>query len=98
MAMKANYIALSKSDRKPVAGARLTAPANPDERMEVSVRLRRKTKTRPASERHISYQALGETYGSDASDLAKVTTSPVVTVSSLWKQMPQKELSSCQDP
>jgi kumamolisin len=73
MAMKANYIPLSKSDRKPVAGARLTAPANPDERMEVSVRLRRKTKTRPASDRHISYQALGETYGSDAGDLAKVT-------------------------
>lgn len=73
MAMKANYIPLSKSERKPVAGARLVGPANPSERMEVSVRLRRKAKRRPASERHISYQELGEMYGSDADDLAKVT-------------------------
>jgi hypothetical protein len=37
MAMKANYIALPKSEREPVAGARLMSLANPDERMEVSV-------------------------------------------------------------
>jgi len=73
MAMKANYIPLPKSQREPVAGARLVAPANPDERMEVSVRLRRKAKRRPASERHISYQQLGESYGSDADDVAQVT-------------------------
>jgi kumamolisin len=73
MAMKANYIALSKSDRKPVAGARMTAPANPDELMEVSVRLRRKTTRRATSDRHISYQDLGEMYGSNADDITKVT-------------------------
>src|ERR1700679_1348888 len=73
MALKANYIPLPKSEREPVAGARLVAPANPDERMEVSVRLRRKAKRRPASERHISYQQLDESYGSDAADVAQVT-------------------------
>jgi kumamolisin len=73
MAMKANYIALPKSEREPVAGARLMSLANPDERMEVSVRLRRKAKQRPASDRHISYQQLGESYGSDVDDVAKVT-------------------------
>jgi kumamolisin len=73
MAMQANYTALSRSSRRQVAGARLMGPANPDERLTVSVRVRRKPARRAKSERHISYQELGEAYGADVDDLTKVT-------------------------
>jgi len=76
--MKANYIALAKSERRAVRGSRMTAPANPDERFEVSIRLRRKsmmgevTPTNGAQGGHLSHQQLAESHGADTNDLAKV--------------------------
>jgi kumamolisin len=73
MAMKANYVKLPNSEREPARGARLIAPSDPNERLEVSVRLRRKANPAPTSgEHHLSYQELGDNYGADPADIEKV--------------------------
>lgn len=73
MTAKANYVVLPKSDRKPVRGARRIAPSNPEERLEVSIRLRRKRSALPHHEGHLSYQDLATQYGADSAEVDKVT-------------------------
>ena len=75
MATKANYVTLRKSERKMASGARLVGPAHPDERLEVSIHLRRKPGTTGANglqPRNLTHAELASNYGSDPSDLAKV--------------------------
>ena len=75
MAAKANYVTLRKSDRKMVSGAKLVRPAHPDERLEISVHLRRKQGTPGAQRllpRNLTHAEIEKNYGSDPSDLAKV--------------------------
>ena len=69
MTAKANYVALPKSNREPVRGARRMAASNPEERMEVSVRLRRTRSAQPKIEGHISYKDLATHYGADNADI-----------------------------
>jgi kumamolisin len=75
MATKANYVALRKSDRKMASGARLVRPAHPDERLEISVHVRRKQGTPGAKgllPRNLTHAEFEKNYGSDSSDFAKV--------------------------
>jgi kumamolisin len=72
MTAKANYVVLPKSDRKPVRGARKMAASNPDERLEVSIRLRRTRTTRSRPEGHLSYEDLASHYGANSADMDKV--------------------------
>ncbi len=75
MTTKANYVTLRKSERKMVSGARLVRPAHPDERMEISVHLRRTPgapDAKPSPPRDLTHAELAKNYGSDPGDLAKV--------------------------
>ena len=75
MAAKANYVTLPKSERKMASGARLVRPAHPDERLEISVHVRRKQGTPGAKglqPRNLTHEELAKNYGGDPSDLAKV--------------------------
>jgi kumamolisin len=75
MAAKANYVTLRKSERKMASGARLVRPAHPDERLEISVHVRRKQGAAGAKglqPRNLTHAELEKNYGGDPSDLAKV--------------------------
>jgi kumamolisin len=76
MAAKAKYVALPRSERKMVSGARLVGPSHPDERLEVSVHVRRPHGTHGAKKRvpprDLTHEELAKNYGADSSDLAKV--------------------------
>jgi kumamolisin len=75
MAIKANYVVLPKSERKMVRGARLVAPSHPDERLEVSVHVRRKpgvAKVSGAKPVRLTHEQLEQAGGAESSDLAKV--------------------------
>jgi kumamolisin len=80
----ANYTALEGSELGPVAGARITGPANPNEVLTVSVYIRRlpdglplpdpiALAARPTAERHyLSREELAARYGASKGDLDKV--------------------------
>ena len=71
----ANYVVLPKSERKMVAGARLVGPSHPDERMEVSVHLRRAHDIhgpKGLQPRDLTHEEMAKKFGADSSDLAKV--------------------------
>ena len=73
MNIKPNYISLPNSERKVARGARLIAPSDPNERLEVSIRLRRKASPKPAVRKgHLTYEELGDSYGAEQADLDKV--------------------------
>lgn len=72
MTAKANYVVLPKSDRKPVRGARRMSASNPDERLEVSIRLRRIRSAHDRPEGHLSYEDLATHYGADPAEMDKV--------------------------
>jgi len=75
MVAKANYVTLPKSERKMVSGARSVRPSHPDERLEISVHVRRTHGTHGATglqPRNLTHKELEKNYGADSSDLAKV--------------------------
>ncbi len=75
MAGKADYVVLPKSERKMVKGARFVRDSQTDERLEVSVHVRRKHGTsgvKGPPPRNLSHAEMENNYGSDASDLAKI--------------------------
>ena len=75
MATKANYVILPRSERKLVAGARWVRESHPDERLEISVHVRRKHGTHAAAgvhPRNLTHEELENRFGGDPSDLAKV--------------------------
>jgi kumamolisin len=74
---------LAGSERQPVAGARATAPADPSERLEVSVLVRRRAGVAfgervsqvvagAASQPHLEREEFAQQFGADAADFAKV--------------------------
>ena len=75
MVGKANYVTLPKSERKIVAGARRIGDSQPDQRIEISVHVRR-TPGSPGAAKlgpdNLSHEDLVKHYGGDPSDLAKV--------------------------
>jgi kumamolisin len=78
VAAKANYVSVPGSDRSIVAGAKWVGPAQPDERLEVSVHLRRKglaseaDASSSASHADRTPEESDASRGADPSDLEKV--------------------------
>jgi kumamolisin len=74
MAFKANYVALPKSERTVVPGASLVSPSNPDERLEISVHVRRKlSRSQQSTPRlNLTHKELEQASGADPDDLKKV--------------------------
>lgn len=81
MRTDARYVSLPGSERQPLPEATVLGPANPDERLEVTVRVRRRQALPPIeevtnllpSERHyLSGEQYEQEYGADPEDLEKV--------------------------
>ena len=80
-----NYSKLSGSERNPRKGAKLVGPADPNETVSLSIRVRRKpgspqlpdmehwARTLPANREYISRENFAATYGAAQEDLDKVT-------------------------
>ncbi len=75
--------ALVGSERQPVAGARATAPSDPNERLEVGVLVRRRAggafggrvgqvSEETASQPHLKREEFAQLFGTDTADFAKV--------------------------
>ena len=79
-----NYVQLKGSELRPSPSARVIGPADPQERISVTIVLRRKAgaepipnfehfrKTPPASRRRLSQQEFADKYGASDEDLRKV--------------------------
>ncbi len=76
-----DLVAIPGSERQPVRGARRLGPSRPDERFEVTVRLRRKAplaasaidgRRLPALRTYLTHAELVSRHGADAGDIAKV--------------------------
>jgi kumamolisin len=77
-------IPLAGSDKQPVAGAEQVGESHPDERLEVTVRLRRRAEQEltahlnrlaaspPEAREHLTREAYAERHGADPADIAKV--------------------------
>ena len=75
MASKANYVVLLRSERKLAPGAKFVRDSQDDERLEVSVHVRRKHATSAAHvplPRNLTHAELEKNYGADPSDLKKI--------------------------
>ena len=75
------YVSIPGSERQPVRGARRVGPARPDERLEVTVRLRRKNplaasavdgRQLPTRRTYLTHAQLDAAHGADPADVAKV--------------------------
>jgi kumamolisin len=78
-----HYVSIPGSERHPLRGARRLGPARPDEHMEVTVRLRRKTPLPaeilqqhqvPAGRTYLGHAQLDAIHGADPGDVAQVET------------------------
>jgi kumamolisin len=76
-----DQVAIPGSERKPVRGARRLGPARADERLEVTVRLRRKAplpaaaldgRSLPVKRSYLTHAELVSRHGADAGDISKV--------------------------
>jgi len=79
-----NRVPLPGSDKQPVAGAEELGEAHPDERLEVTVRVRRRAEqdlaaqinllasTLPEAREHLTREAYAERHGADPADIARV--------------------------
>ena len=79
-----NRVPLPGSEKQPVAGAEEIGEVHPDERLEVTVRLRRRAEqdlsaqltllaaTPPEAREHLTREAYAERHGADPADIAKV--------------------------
>jgi kumamolisin len=71
---------LPGSKRTPLAGAHALGPVDPDERLEVTVRVRSRAKTpladllggEPSKRRHLTREQFEKAHGGDPADLKKV--------------------------
>jgi len=84
MAIQQNRVELKTSTRAPLPGARLIGPADPNERLEVTITLRRGSQPAafpaveqmgsrlPAQRSHLSREAFAATHGARGEDLAKI--------------------------
>lgn len=84
MAKQENCVELKSSARKEMPGARKIGPADPNERIEVTVVLRRGSRpsafpsmdrlgaTSPKDREHLSREAFAATHGASAEDIAKI--------------------------
>ncbi|HEV2473811.1 MAG TPA: protease pro-enzyme activation domain-containing protein, partial [Chthonomonadales bacterium] len=79
--MPPSHVPLQKSEREPLPGARSLGPADPNEILDVTVRVRarqplpdpqRSAAGRPADRAYLSRVELAEQYGADPADLQKV--------------------------
>ena len=75
------FVSIPGSDRQPVRGAKRVGPAQADERIEVTVRVRRRTplpaaaldgRVSPAKRTYLAHSQLEAAHGADPADLAKV--------------------------
>ncbi len=82
MSEQAKYVTLSGSERKPLPEASVVGPTDPEERLEVTVRVRRKqalpsaqalADELPAQRQYLTSEEYSHQYGSDQQDLDKVT-------------------------
>jgi kumamolisin len=76
-----NFVAIAGSERLAVRNARLLGPARSDERMEVTVRLRRKAplaasaidgRQKPSQRTYLTHDQLDANHGAEPSEIAKV--------------------------
>lgn len=79
-----NRVPLPGSDKQPVAGAEQVSEAHPDERLEVTVSVRRRADkalsaqltllaaTPPEAREHLTREAYAERHGADPADIARV--------------------------
>ena len=74
MAENQSRVAIRGSEKRPVASAEFIGAAHPDERMEVTVHVRRRAAVAAAAMagEHLSREAFAERFGADQGDLAKV--------------------------
>src|SRR5438552_7285496 len=84
MAEQQNRVPLPGSEKQPVAGAEEVGEVHPDERLEVTVRVRRRAdqdlaaqlsllaSTPPEAREHLTREAYAERHGADPADNAKV--------------------------
>jgi kumamolisin len=79
--MAANFVPLTGSERQAVPGARAVGPAPPDERLEVTVRLRRRQPLpspmaqgaqEPGKRKYLTHEELEAQHGADPQDIARV--------------------------
>ena len=85
MTVSNDHVILVGSERSAIGDARLVGPADPGERLSVSVEVRRRPDApplpdlavlgaqRPRDRARIDRSAVAESYGADPDDLAKVT-------------------------
>lgn len=76
MPAQSNYVPLKGSERKPMRGAKALGPVPPSERMEVTVRVRRRQALPSAAalasggrHKHLSHEEMQAQYGADTKDL-----------------------------
>jgi len=86
MTMQENRVELKNSARTPMRGARLVGPADPNEKVQVTITLRRGSQpaafqaaqamsARPPRQRqHLTREAFAATHGAQDADLAKIRT------------------------
>jgi kumamolisin len=86
MAIQENRVELKNSGRTPMSGARLIGPADPNEKVQVTITIRRgsspaafqasqQMSARPPRQRqHLTCEAFAATHGAQDADLAKIRT------------------------
>lgn len=76
-----NFVSIPGSERQPVRGARRVGPAQPNERVDVTVRLRRRNplpvaaiagRELPSRRTYVTHAQLNAAHGADPADIAKV--------------------------
>src|SRR4051812_26545473 len=71
-----NYVALVGSERSPARGAVAVGRADPDERIQITVHIRKNTSANgeaiPAAGRHLSHEEFGRIHSAADSDIEKV--------------------------
>src|SRR5436853_3483260 len=84
MAEQQNRVLLPGSEKQPVAGAEEVGDVHPDERLEVTVRVRRRAEqdlsaqltllaaTPPDAREHLTREAYAERHGADPADIAGI--------------------------
>jgi kumamolisin len=81
MATNTRYVPIRGSEREPLPGARVIGPTPPDERLEVTVRVRRRAappsieemaRQLPGDRRYLTREEYETTYGADPKDLDAV--------------------------